>query len=247
MSTLSLLRNAIAGDPTCPPLAYIRELLQHQFAMKGPDSASWTTHVRKLLSRYGLPPPSELLANPPCKLTWKRDVKRAVYKKWTKDLYEEASEKSTLKYLKLSTCRMDKIHPTWSELNCPLAIEQATVKTLLLVQRYPLTTSPFAGTRAADKCPLCKEEPETLMHFILHCKALHKARLKFLHRILQTCREHHISVDPDSLIRVILDSTHLPIYSRQHEDTCRQLIFKIHTTRSVLLGGESGYKHSKNC
>ena len=243
---LSLLRNAIAGDQDCPPLAYIQELLQHQFATKGLDSASWTTHVRKLLNKYNLPQPSELLSCPPSKKNWKDTIKSAVNKKWTEQLCKEAEDKSTLKYLNLSGCQVDRMHPIWSDLKCPLDIEQATVKALLLVQRYPLTTSPVTGTRACAMCPLCQEEPETLMHFLLHCTALQQVRTKYLQQVLNTCRQHKVSVDPESLIRIILDSTHLPTYNPYHEKTCRQFIFKIHSIRSVILGGEAGYSnHTK--
>ena len=138
------------------------------------------------------------------------------------------------------------MHPTWRDLGCPLAIEQATVKALLLVQRYPLTTSPVSGTRALDKGPLCQEEPETLTHFLLHCSKLRSARVKFLLKLLPTFRRLKFPVDPDVVIRVILDSTHLPEQNDELEAMCRRFVFEIHTIRSVTLGGDAGYtKNSK--
>ena len=239
--TLSLFHNIIAGDETCPPVQYIKALICHQLAVKDLGSSSWTSHVRKLLTKYHLPQASVLLQSPPSKEAWKQMVKSAVHNWWSKSLCEEAESKSTLRYLNLSECRTDKLHTVWRDLHSPLAIEQASVQALLLVQRYPLTTSPVAGTRRCDLCPLCQEEPETLQHFLLYCSVLQKHRTGYLTRILDTFRQNSLSVDIENLIKVILDNSHLPKYSHAFKDMCRSFTFKLHSARSLLLGGDTGY------
>ena len=240
--TLTLFRSAIDDSTECPPLVYTRKLIAHQITMKDNNSTSWAVHVRKLLAKYSLPPASNLLAKTPSKKMWKDAVKKAVYKHWTSELCEDALTKSTLSNLNLEMCQVNRIHPTWLNLSSPLAVKQATIRTLLLVQRYPLTSSPTAGTKRCDTCPLCHSEPETLTHFILHCQSLSPVRLKFLIPILEMCRSNHLSIDPNHLIKIILDSTHLPFASPEHDERCRKYIFTLHNERSIMLGGEPQYK-----
>ena len=109
--TLSLFRNAIADELGCPPVGHIKELITHHLAVKGENSASWAVHVHKLLTKYKLPAPSELLTNPPSKARWKAVVKTAVHYRWTRVCREEASSKSTLQNLNLDMCCTDQIHP----------------------------------------------------------------------------------------------------------------------------------------
>ncbi len=240
--TLSLFRNIVGGDSKCPPVRYVKEMISHQLAVKGINSSSWTSHVRKLLTKYQLPQASALLESPPSKQVWRHMVKTAVHDKWTQQLREDAEKKSTLQYLNLSQCRTDKLHQVWRDLSSPLAIEQASIQALLLVQRYPLTTSAITGTRRCDVCPLCKEEPETLSHFLLHCTALQNHRFYHLLKILDTIRKYSLSVDPENVIRLILDNSHLPEQNPSFGDLCRGLVYRLHSRRSVLLGGDSGYR-----
>ena len=241
---LCLFHSIVSGNKSCPPGAYMQELVSHQLAMKDLESSSWTTQVRKLLTKYGLPPASELLEYPPTKATWKTTVKAAVHDWWTKSLCAEAQQKSTLKYLLLSECRTDKIHSVWKDLHSPLSIQQATVHALLLIQRYPLTTSPVSGVKQSDKCPLCKGEPETVEHFLLQCPALQQPRMKYLPQILHACRKDRVSIHPESLVSVILDTTRMPSADMNYVDTCRKFTYKLHSVRSVLLGGEPGYRRA---
>ena len=143
-------------------------------------------------------------------------------------LREEARDKSSLQFLNLESCSTDSVHPVWQNLSCPLAIKKATVKAMLLTKRYPLSTSPTSGINQSDTCPLCKEDPETTTHFILQCSKLSATRLPYIRRIMDTCRNQKISVDPESITKIVLDSTHLPSPVSNHEETCRNFLFKIH-------------------
>ena len=175
-------------------------------------------------------------------------MKDAVHQHWSNKLQEDARTMSSLSLMNIDACSTRHLHPVWRNLMCPLSIRKASVKALLLTKRYPLTTCPTSGQKRSDVCPLCKAEPETVPHFVLSCDALFKARLPYLKRILQTCRINCISIDPETLVKIILDSTFLPPeYLSDHEKVCRDFLFKLHSERAMLLGGNSEYKNFAIC
>ena len=173
----------------------------------------------------------------------------AVTEQWTITLQQEAIEKSSLQFLMTDLCAIGYIHPIWEDRNA-IAIDKATVKAQLLVRRYPLATSPTAGANRSNICPLCKLEDETPAHFLLYCPAMAKERKGYLNRVLNTCRTYRLSIDPIDIVKVILDSNHLPVPDARFEEMTRNMVFKLHGKRSVLLGSGSVFKlarkrHSK--
>ena len=166
---LTLFRNIIAPNPDSPPAVYIKEVIARQLITTQDDSKSWARHVASVLAKYNLPSPYTLLQNPPRKLAWKRTVKQRIQGEWSQRLCKEAILKSTLLYLNPQSCSLGHIHPVWRNINCDLDIKKATIKVQILTQRYPLATSPTAGSNRGDLCPLCKETRETTKHFLLHC------------------------------------------------------------------------------
>jgi hypothetical protein len=151
---------------------------------------------------------------------------------------------STLEFLNLDKCDVNQKHPVWKDLNSPLDIRKATIKALLLVKRYPLTTSRVMGTKMTENCPLCQKEPETTVHFLLHCTSLQSERNIYLPRVLDTARYNGISVDTQQICMLILDSNNIEEQQRaQHEKLTRNFVFKLHSRRSLLLGGDSAYRN----
>ena len=142
----------------------------------------------------------------------------------------------------IEACSLSQVHPAWQNLSCPLSVRKATIQVLLLTQRYPLTASQAAGCKQRDTCPLCNEEPEDTEHFLLQCTSLAQTRLPYLQRILETCREAQLSIDPGSLVCIVLDSNHLPGSIPGHQELCRNFVYKMHHKRSLLLGGGSAYR-----
>ena len=239
--TLGLFGNIISEDNSS---LLIKDLIGRQLGMKGAESNSWTAHVKSLLRRYGLPSAYDLYACPPKKAVWKETVKSVIYQHWTEKLAEVANSKRSLSMLNADECALGKTHPVWCNLGDSMSVQKATTKALLLVQRYPLATSPTAGKHRTDLCPLCHEEPETTTHFLLVCKPLSKSRLPYLIKILSFCREYGICVDPNVITMVVLDSTYAPQDSHL-ESLCRNFVYKMHDRRAVLLGGESQYSKAK--
>ena len=117
------------------------------------------------------------------------------------------------------------------------------------MQRYPLSGNHTAGERKSTQCILCHQCEETTAHFLLHCSALYQARHLYLPRILDSLRRYRISADPPNLVLILLDTNHLPsdVSSNDraaHETLSRDLLFKLHSTRSILLGGTSAYQRA---
>jgi len=170
-----------------------------------------------------------------------RDVKDAVFSKWTSELVDDARKMTSLKHLNLDACQCDKLHPVWEDINCQLDTRKATVKAQLLLQRYQLSSKYSAGQKNTV-CKVCKGDEETVTHMLLHCPAYYSTRAIYLPRILHLFREHSHSTDLDTVIKSILDSSHLPINSRKRlEQLARNYIFKIHNIRAITLGGSSNY------
>ena len=239
---LCLFRSIIAAEKPSPPSIFIKELIQRQLAMKDNSSHSWAAYIRKLLQRYQLPNPSTLISDVPTKKKWAKVVKTAVNDHWLKTLVEEAKCKKSMSFLNAEKCSLSDTHPVWHDLHCPLDVMKATVKAKMLLQRYPLLTSHTARNQRSETCMLCKQEPETTSHFLLHCPALQKERNIYMPRILNTCRCQNISIGSEQVTKIILDSNHLNHPDRSHEITCRNMIYKLHTRRANLLGSETRYK-----
>ena len=92
---LSLLYNILVSTNET-----IVELTKRQIAINLDNELCFYCRVHDILNLYNLPPLTELQTDLPSKDQWKRTAKQAVNTYWTKKLQEEASQKSTLVYLK---------------------------------------------------------------------------------------------------------------------------------------------------
>jgi hypothetical protein len=249
MRILSVFRDIATCTEQTPPAFHLKQLLQRQLAMKDPNSGSWTTQLKRVTALYQLPSAGEIIKQQPQKRPWSARVKSAVLNHWTASLRDDAQRMTTLAYLKLDCCHLGKMHHTWHALHNKLVIRKASVKSKLLVQRYPLTTSHTAGMKKAPLCILCHQDEETTLHFILHCPTLQQARHQYLPLIMDITRKYRINIDPTNIVPIILDVNHLPsevsTSDRSYlETTSRDLLFKLHDRRSILLGGASAYKRA---
>jgi hypothetical protein len=223
-------------------------VIQRQASMASPKTNSWVTGIQHLLTRYGLPNSHQLSQELPTKLAWKREVRQAVLGEWSKLLKEEASQKSTLRYLNIERCSLQGVHTVWDfGATDQLATTKAANKAKLLVQRYPLYSSRTSGRNFGHDCPLCSTGEESMAHFLLHCPKLQKARLPYTTALNKLSLEHGIditSMDDDVLCRIILDSSDTPYPTAKIPVLCnitRDLCFKLHHNRSVLMNTGSKY------
>ena len=229
------------------------QIIRRQLAMKNLDSNSWIVQIREILHKYHLPSAFKLLNEPRRKQQWKRATKEAVGRYWEEKLKDEATHMKTLKYLNIEGCSIGSNHHCYNlHTTDPMQVTMASVKTKLLVQRYPLTATQRAGRKKSDLCVICKHEPETLQHFLFKCASLHKPDDTHLRRII---RIHNYIVPPlerntaDWYTQLILDpSVQIkdPEVHTQIEGVSRQMVFKLHHRRSVAMGGGSRYTWARH-
>ena len=210
------------------------EVFERQLAVKDNSSNSWAIHVKKLLSKYNLPRPIQLLYSMSSKEQWKRCVKHHVITYWMDELRETAKGMSTMSYINMDSCQYNSPHPVW-ELGTtdPLIVHRAAVHTKLLVQRYPINTSHTSRTKAKT-CPCCESLDETLQHFILECPMLARTRSQLLPRIIATLKSVNIRTDPGRLLQAIMDISKLTLDQKtiaQVTTMSRNLCFNLHLTR----------------
>ena len=221
------------------PSNVITSVVTRQLAMKGHNSSSWTTYIKTLCIKYALPSPCGLSQDPPNKKAWKKQIRSAIFDFWTAKLRKEAAEKKSLAMINLEKCKLRSMHNVWKNLPNTLDVQKATVKVKLMVMRYPLPTSPLA--KRLPTCPLCSKEDETTTHILLTCEATDKCRQPYLPAILENCRTNNIDINLDNITNYIFDNSNLPAKDQKFEITSRNLIYKLHHCRTVLLGGMSQY------
>ena len=101
------------------------------------------------------------------------------------------------------------------------------------------------------KCPLCKEEEESMEHFLLLCPALHTARDTYISSLLQLITTYDLTIPEDiPFTRIILDPTLITLGNRDAEapleTLTRNLCFSLHQARSRILSSQPTNSHSVN-
>ena len=91
-NTLSFLGGIIRNKSTIE-----FAILERELSMSKINGNCYAIRVSKILQTYNLPILSVLINNPPTKLEWKSQIKRAVHIFWETTWQEEKTEKSTLK------------------------------------------------------------------------------------------------------------------------------------------------------
>ena len=243
---LNIFCAIVSSTPETPPAFFLKSIVTRQLAMQETTSSSWTTQVKNLLTKYNLPPASELLSLQLTKQQWKNLVKINVYKHWTDQLQEEAKYMSSLCYINIGALKINSMHPVWLKLHNKLNVRKAHVVAKLLLQRYPLSGSHTSGKARSATCVLCKNDSETVAHFLLHCTSLKSGRDLYLPRILLYTRKYAIDINPENLVAIVLDINNIPDHMGDDRSEfiklCRDFVFKMHNDRLFLLGGKSDYQ-----
>ena len=231
---ICLLRNILIADEDSPPAKFMSQLILRQMATKEFGGNSWAKYAQSILEKYGLHT-SDILLQTPSKLIWKKKIKDLVLKHWTEKLKEQAMEKSSLIYLDCDNCNLREPSTVWMNLETPLDVRKATIKAKLQISRYPLGSSHQGGRR--DVCQLCNKDTEDITLFLLHCKETSQARRPYITRILEICRSAAESIDPENITRLIMQGYPQDVLKKDFETLTRNMIFKIHNRRAILLGG----------
>ena len=143
-----------------------RRLSCDSYHLKTLTQQAGRTKARKILDKYDLPTPYELLENPPQVGLWRKRVTKAVHHHWRNKLITEASNKSSLRYLNYDSYAPGKLHHIWTSAEPNhLDIKKAQVKARLLVGRYNLQANLARYKNTSPTCKLCNEGSEDLNAF----------------------------------------------------------------------------------
>jgi hypothetical protein len=229
----------------------ILTLLIRQIAMKDGKSHSWVVKTQNVLYKYNLPTLFQVITQQADKLKWKFQVKKAIVSYWKTIIEEKAKTKVSLLRLNPLFC-VREIHPLWGMTsNCPRDVRRANVKAKLLTQTYTLQYNKAIYNQTRNTtCTLCQEAEETIVHFLVECRAFQDDREECLRQVLQgiplVYQDHSFKgwKSPD-LVQLLLDPTHplistrLPLQSEELkilEKSSRNLVYRLHTRRALKLG-----------
>ena len=271
----------LGGSLPLPALLHIRQLsLLGMIARLGPDnilhklgcsslsnakpsSRSWFLQVKGICSKYSLPDPLTILANPSSKCSLKRIVKSKIVDFWEKRLRSDASKLTSLGFFKPHFYSLAKPHPIWSSAgNNPYEVEKACIQARMLSGRFRscwLSRHWSGDSSGSCSLPSCSLDPTpgTLTHMLLDCQDLQPARQRVFTLwaehlrdnpiLLPVIRKYTIDCEPSIQVQFLLDCSILPdvICLKQLHGNgvhvsllylTRTLCFSLHKMRLKLLG-----------
>ena len=153
---------------------------------------SWFHLKRNLCATYNLPHPSEFLARPLKKETFKTLVKKKIISYWELKLREEASVLPSLNYFQSSFMSLTKPHPILSSAgSSPSKVSMAIVQATMISGRYRTQSlMRHWSTNVKGNCLLtseCDGLVEDLPHFIQHCPGLRSVRDGLIEYTMNMC------------------------------------------------------------
>ena len=188
-----------------------RQLATRQLTVKSLSSHSWFITIKKLLVKYGLPDPLELLNSLPTKYAWKRRVNKQINNYWTSLVKSRASLYSSLKYL-VDNYACGRVHPLLKSTGSAREIDRIHIKLKLATGTYILQTNraSFNQNKVDPTCMLCKNGKESLQHFLLDCSVLSLIRNPIMNSILEACSSLcNPACDIDTLLKLVTDCSAL--------------------------------------
>ena len=185
-----------------------KRLVRRQLAVKSFESSSWFVAVRKLFIKYDLPDCWDVIDEPQSKTKWKSTVHKRVNDYWAEHVKSRALMYTTFEYLTVDEYYPGKKH--WLLQHSGIAREIPTVhlKLKIVTGTYILQVnrSTFNQNEIDPTCLMCKEEPETVDHFLIRCSALADVRKPIMDSILR-CAECFIQapIETQVLTQLLLD------------------------------------------
>ena len=167
-------------------------------------------------------------------------------------LREEASLKSSLRYLDTSLCDLRHPHRIWTSTGSnPAEAKKAVQKVKLLSGTYTLQSNKavFNQFQVVATCPLCKSAAEDRLHFVLECPTLDLIRNKYMPNIAQLIPDF-TSFNRDQQLSAILDTPpNLKCRRTDLKAVSRTFLFSLHCARTKHINGswikrrEDSYHH----
>ncbi|MCG7866749.1 MAG: hypothetical protein JAY74_10300 [Candidatus Thiodiazotropha taylori] len=224
-----------------------KQVARRQLSIKGDNSCSWFVDIRNILWKYDLPSPWILLDTPPSKYRWKRTVKTRIDKYWADMLRSRVVLYPSLQYLSSDHFKPGERSVLIQDPNGIRDVPRMHTKIKLVTGTYMLQVnrSSFNQNQISPVCLLCKQENESLEHFLLRCVSLDHIRRPILDDIQRVCAELGILLDwhdTSRLVQFILDCTMLAVElqlttsdTRAIEKQTRRLCHALHIERFKRL------------
>ena len=224
-----------------------KDLARRQLSVKKNNSNSWFIEIKKILLKYNLSDPIDLLDNPKNKNVWRTEISKSINIVWKENVTTMYSLYKNINYIAIDKYTPGKIHPLLS-ISCMSArdVNRIPTKLKLLTGTYLLQDQRnrlnIIGSDAT--CLLCNNEDETIEHFLLRCPQLSNTRSHIINEISRildddfkmTLEELSISHQ----VKILLDCTFLVRRSKEIqklsklEFQTRRLLHNLHTTRQKL-------------
>ena len=212
----------------------LNTLASRQLATKGAHSKSWFIHADQRLYKYGLPTLIEIMTSPPTKEAWKNITHKTVYAYWDEKLQSQVRQQSSMRYLDVQECSINRIHAVWRDIGCTREGRRAALRAKLLTGTYILqeNRARFNQFEVNPTCKMCGAATEDRLHFLIVCSALLPIRSRFMPLILQLLPGLD-SMPEDVQMTLLMDTSHFS--NPTLEKTLRSYIFALHEARAHKL------------
>ena len=197
-----------------------KQLARRQLTVKGVDSYSWYTEVRKILVKYDLPSCWDLLDNPMKKERWRRLVNKKVNGYWSLRMRQNAELYPSLKYLSTDEYWPGRKHPLIQQVNGPRDIPRVSTRLKLVTGSYVTQSSRIAFNQAPidPTCMLCGQDLETIEHVIIECTALQHVRRPILEAFCGECETFLPQSEvQENLVQLVLDPSRFLLVKKRSQ------------------------------
>ncbi|KAH3741334.1 hypothetical protein DPMN_048058 [Dreissena polymorpha] len=191
------------------------KILRRQLLMAEPDSKTLTSNARKILEKYNLPTPEELLEEVPTKDIWKKMFKKASNGYWENTWRQELATQSSMKYLQVQHPVVDNPHNLWKAIRPKQhEVQRTEIKARLITGTFILQSNAktYNKSEVSATCKLCGVDDETREHLLGSCSALSQLREENFTRLKAILSDDNkfttITQDFHMQIQIILDCTH---------------------------------------
>ena len=130
---------------------------------------------------YGLDHPLKLLASPPTKASFKKQVKEMIASYWKNIFTGEAAGLPSLCFFMSNNCSLMYPHPVWSTARTSFETRKATVLARMMSGRFHseyLTRHWSQNKLGLCQAETCRDTIGDLKHLLIHCPALDNVRAR---------------------------------------------------------------------
>ncbi len=221
---------------SCDNIA-IQDLVTRQIAVNLNNAGSFFCRVSYTLTLYQLPSLTELNDQLPTKFVWKTLVSKHIHAYWTNQFISESTEKSSLSMMNIPHLRTGITHHIWDSLDSTVTeVRKGITRARMITGTYMLQTNKckFSHFQIDPTCPLCRLEPEDIVHVLTRCPEYHKIRKSYIPKINKEVSSilgsrlwTTESKNRTTFTKVILDSNHLYQYKEVIKcDTVKPAIYR---------------------